>query len=86
MKKINKDNLGTLKLSAKIFKYPNTKGIVENMFDPNLDKDFKEYMLIKKEDGQIRLSEEFFFDRENNDKILNLIDSDLLNGTWWVLP
>ncbi len=43
-------------------------------------------MLIKKDNGEIRLSEEFSFTHENLDKILNFKDTDLLNGTWLVLP
>ena len=85
MKKINKEILDHLQKSATLFNYP-IKGIIKNVFDPNIDTDFKKYMLIKKDNGEIRLSEEFSFTHENNDKILNLKDSDLLNGTWWVLP
>lgn len=86
MKKINHTILKHLKLSDKIFKYPFSHGIIENTFDPKYDKDFKEYMLIKKDNGQIRLSEEFMFIRESSDKIINLKEADLLDGTWWVLP
>lgn len=86
MKKINKDILNRLQKSATLFNYPIIKGTIENVFDPNIDTDFKKYMLIKKDNGEIRLSEEFSFTHENLDKILNLKDTDLLNGTWWVLP
>jgi hypothetical protein len=86
MKKINKNILDHLGLSTTVFKYPVYKGSIENLFDPNIDSDFKKYMLIKKESGQVRLSEEFSFTHENPDKILNIKEGDLLDGTWWVLP
>jgi len=86
MKKINQDILKHIQLSAPIFKYPVNKRTVENIFDPNIDFDFKKYMLIKRESGQVRLSEEFSFSHENPDKILNIKESDILDGTWWVLP
>ena len=86
MKKINKDILNHLQKSATLFNYPISKRTIENVVDPNTDTDFKKYMLIKKDNGEIRLSEEFTFTLENPDKILNLKESDLFNGTWWLLP
>ena len=85
MKKINKLILDHLGLSTTVFKYPVYKGSIENVFNPNIDSDFKKYMLIQKESGQVRLSEEFSFTHENSDEILNLKEGDLLDGTWWVI-
>ena len=86
MKKINKDILNHLKLSGKIFKYPVTKGTIENMFDPNIDKDFEQYMVIKRDNGEVRLSKDIMFTHENTETTLIINDVDLLDGTWWVLP
>jgi hypothetical protein len=86
MRKINTENFQKLQLSDTIFKYPVQKGIVENLFDPNIDKDFEKYMLIKNDSGEIRLSKETMFTKENLEAILNINSVDLLDGTWWVLP
>lgn len=85
MRKINTENFQKLQLSDTIFKYPVQKGIVENLFDPNIDKDFEKYMLIKNDNGEIRLSKETMFTKENLEAILNINSVELLDGTWWVL-
>jgi hypothetical protein len=86
MRKINNEISQSLQLSDTIFKYPVQKGIVENLFDPNIDKDFEKYMLIKNDNGEIRLSKVFMFTKENQEAILNIKSIDLLDGTWWVIP
>jgi len=86
MRKINNEISQRLQLSDTIFKYPVRKGIIENLFDLNIDKYFEKYMLIKNENGEVKLSKEFMFTKENPEAILNIKSVDLLDGTWWVLP
>jgi hypothetical protein len=99
MRKINKEIFDRLQIGNMVFKYPVTKGTIENVFYPNIDRDypkidrdcpkididFKEYWIIEKHNGEIRLYDEPpKFTHENLDKVKNLNESDLIDGTWWV--
>lgn len=86
MKKINIANFETLNLSDLIFKYPISKGVIEKQFDPKIDTDFEKYMLIKKDNNEVRLSKKVEFLKENSEEVLSMRSNDLLDGTWWILP
>ncbi len=96
MRKIDKNILDSLGLSTIVFKYPTHSSIIETQFDPYFDKDYENYMIIKKEGGEIRLSNKVSFLHEgvNTDlikgsatpSVIKIKDTELLDGFWWILP
>lgn len=85
MKKIDASNFNRLGISSLVFKYPVHSETTRRYFYPDVDSDFKKYMIIRKDDNEIRLSSELMFLHENKNAILNRVPADLLDGTWWVL-
>ncbi len=86
MKKINHAISQRLNSLDYIFKFPVKKEIVENLFDPNINKDFEKYMLIGNDKGEIKFDTETIYMITNLETISNITSADLLDGTWWALP
>ena len=86
MKKINHAISQRLNLSDSIFKFPVKNGIVKNLFNPKIDKDFEEHTIIGNDKGEIKLNTEKIYTKENPETISNITSADLIDGTWWALP